>query len=222
MKKTLFLLVIIFAGSCTVQKKLHSRGYHVEWRKKHTSDNSDLTQKPSDKIYSVESEISKNDSLISDLPTDINLQKQDVELDSSITKNNFHKSTTTIVKSLPILKKKVQVGLIKKQAKTNAKENKQEPVEYTKSPSTSFLLTLLFVALIFLSPIIFNVTGLQNFLFLLLYIALLCLLIIIFSIRTIALSIQQKRDYYLIVFSVLILLILFTLITLSLVVIFTF
>lgn len=144
MKKILFLFLIILTGSCTVQKKLHSRGYHVEWRKKHTSDKTDLTNKPSNEIYPEEIEISIYDSLMSDRPIDIELQKKDVELDSKITKNNFHKSHTRIAKSLPILKKKVLVGLIKKQAKTNAKENNQEQEKKPKSPSTSFLLALFF------------------------------------------------------------------------------
>jgi hypothetical protein len=222
MKKILFLLLLIFTGSCTIQKKLHSRGFHVEWRKKYTSDNTDITQKPSDKIYTEENEISKNDSLISELPTAIALQNKEKEEDSSTIKNTFHKSNPTIIKSLPILKKKVKVGLINKQTQSNTNEINQEPVAYTKSPDTSFLLALLFFALIFFSPVIFNLIGLQSILFIFFYIVLMLLLSVVFSIRTIVLSIQQKRDYYLIALSVLLLLVLIAIIAVSLVLIFTF
>lgn len=84
--------MFLIVSSCTIQKKLHSNGYHIEWKSRF---NEDFSKDISDKKEIIEEEISFNDTLLSKVEKDIEYPENFYEeIEKETNKENVNKTHT--------------------------------------------------------------------------------------------------------------------------------
>ncbi len=115
--------MFLIVSSCTIQKKLHSNGYHIEWK---SCFKEDFSKDISDKKVIIEEEISFNDTLLSKVEKDIeNPENFYEEIEKETNKENVNKTHS---------KNQKQYKLVEKNSlQTNRKADSKKTYYYRNS-----------------------------------------------------------------------------------------